>query len=69
MFRFLEKLFASGCFEDIIKDENNEFSTKTLKMIQLEISGCKDIYKLIDGIGVLCQYIQVINLKLASLRL
>nr|XP_023027464.1 tubulin-specific chaperone D [Leptinotarsa decemlineata] len=61
MFRFLDKLFDSGCIELIMADSNSEFEfiKKTLKLIQVEIAGCKDIYKLIDGITVLCQYIQV----------
>uniref|UniRef100_A0A6P7FPZ1 Tubulin-specific chaperone D n=1 Tax=Diabrotica virgifera virgifera TaxID=50390 RepID=A0A6P7FPZ1_DIAVI len=59
MFRFLDKLFDSGCIEDVISDDSSEFVNKTLKLIQLEISGCKDIYKLIDGINVLCQFIQM----------
>lgn len=59
MFRFLEKLFDSGCIEVIISDDSSEFIKDTLKLIQMEINGCKDIYKLIDGITVLCQFIQV----------
>ncbi|KAG5900138.1 hypothetical protein JTB14_012811 [Gonioctena quinquepunctata] len=59
MFRFLDKLFDSGCIESVIADSGSEFIKKTLKLIQVEIAGCKDIYKLIDGITVLCQFIQI----------
>lgn len=59
MFRFLDKLFSSGSIDCVINDLNNEFPKKVLKLIQMEINGCKDIYKLIDGINVLCQFIQV----------
>lgn len=59
MFRFLEKLLSSGCFQSIIDDDRSRFSTQALKLVQMEISGCKDIYKLIDGISCLCQFIQI----------
>ncbi|KAJ8975561.1 hypothetical protein NQ317_000745 [Molorchus minor] len=59
MFRFLDKLFDSGCLNLIIEDKDSDFIRKILKLIQMEIAGCKDIYKLIDGINVLCQFIQI----------
>ncbi|XP_018565799.1 tubulin-specific chaperone D [Anoplophora glabripennis] len=59
MFRFLDKLFDSGCLSLVIEDVNSTFIKKILKLIQMEIAGCKDIYKLIDGINVLCQFIQI----------
>lgn len=59
MFRFLEKLLSSGCFQSIIDDPNSKFSSQALKLVQCEIQGCKDIYKLIDGTNCLCQFIQV----------
>ncbi|KAJ8961404.1 hypothetical protein NQ318_014649 [Aromia moschata] len=59
MFRFLDKLFDSGCISLIIEDKESDFMKKILKLIQMEIAGCKDIYKLIDGINVLCQFIQI----------
>lgn len=59
MFRFLDKLFSSGCISCIINEPDHEFPKKLFKLIQIEINGCKDIYKLIDGISVLCQYLQV----------
>lgn len=58
-FRFLDKFFDSGCLASIIEDSNSDFAKTILKQIQIEISGCKDIYKLIDGISVICQFIQV----------
>ncbi|CAH1175633.1 unnamed protein product [Phaedon cochleariae] len=58
MFRFLDKLFDSGCIDCMVKDSETEFFKKILRLIQAEISACKDIYKLIDGITVLCQLIQ-----------
>lgn len=57
--RFLDKLMCSGRIHLIIDDPNSEFSKKILKLVQLEINGCKDIYKLVDGINLLCQFIQV----------
>lgn len=59
MLRFLNKLMGSGCITEVITDPNSEFPRKILKLVQLEITGCKDIYKLIDGIDLLCQFIQV----------
>lgn len=59
MFRFLDKLFSSGCISFIIDDPLSDFAKRVLKLIQMEINCCKDIYKLIDGINVLCQFIQV----------
>ncbi|KAK9710946.1 Tubulin folding cofactor D C terminal [Popillia japonica] len=59
MFRFLDKLFSSGCISCIINQPDHDFPKKIFKLIQIEINGCKDIYKLIDGIAVLCQYLQV----------
>lgn len=59
MFRFLDKLMSSGALELIINDLESDFPKRMLKLIQMEIAGCKDIYKLIDGISVLCQFIQV----------
>lgn len=61
MFRFLEKLMCSGSINVIIGDPNSEFSKKIFKLIQVEMNGCKDIYKLVDGINLLCQFIQVPN--------
>lgn len=70
MLKFLEKLFASGKISSIIEDESSEFARKVLKLSQLEISGCKDIYKLIDAINFFCQYIQVrINMQTGNLYL
>ncbi|KAK4882052.1 hypothetical protein RN001_005371 [Aquatica leii] len=59
MFRFLNKLMGSGCISRVITNPDNDFSRKILKLVQLEIAGCKDIYKLIDGIDLLCQFIQI----------
>lgn len=58
MFRFLDKLMSSVCIKTIIEDKNTDFPKKILKLVQAEIV-CKDIYKLMDGISVLCQFIQV----------
>lgn len=57
--RFLDKLFDSGCLTSIISDQTFDFNRRLLKLVQLELAGCKDIYKLMDGIAVLCQFIQV----------
>lgn len=59
MFRFLDKLMSSGSIDLVINDAESDYPRKIFKLIQMEISGCKDIYKLIDGINVLCQFIQV----------
>ncbi|KAB0802179.1 hypothetical protein PPYR_04365 [Photinus pyralis] len=59
MFRFLSKIMGSGCITNVITDANSEFPQKILKLIQLELAGCKNIYKLIDGIDLLCQFIQI----------
>ncbi|KAJ8964287.1 hypothetical protein NQ317_014583 [Molorchus minor] len=67
MFRFLDKLFDSGCLNLIIEDKDSDFIRKILKLIQMEIAGCKDIYKLIDGINVLCQFIQIPDVLLLFL--
>lgn len=64
MLRFLDKLFSSGCIQFIIDDLNSDFPKRVLKLIQMEINSCKDIYKLIDGINVLCQFIQVCRAQL-----
>lgn len=60
MLRFLDKLLGSGCLNTIIEDSDSEFPKSILKLIQHEMNGCKDIYKLIDGINVLGQFIQVL---------
>ncbi|VEN50767.1 unnamed protein product [Callosobruchus maculatus] len=59
MFKFLDKLFDAGCLEPIIQNDRSGFIKKILKLVQKEIAGCKDTYKLLDGISVLCQFIQV----------
>lgn len=59
MFRFLDKLFSSGCIEKVIEDQSNDWTKRILKMVQVELNGCKDLYKLIDGINILCQFLQV----------
>lgn len=59
MFRFLEKMFSSGSISVVLNDNDSQFARKALKLIQLEINGCRDIYKLIDGIAILCQFLQV----------
>lgn len=59
MLRFLDKLFDSEIMVYLNIDENAEFVKKILKLVQIQISGCKDIYKLIDAIAILCQFIQI----------
>ncbi|CAG9762163.1 unnamed protein product [Ceutorhynchus assimilis] len=59
LFSFLDKLFDSGCINSIIEDPAYDWTKRILKLIQMEISGCKNIYKLIDGINALCQFVQV----------
>ncbi|RZC41515.1 tubulin-specific chaperone D, partial [Asbolus verrucosus] len=59
MFRFLEKLFGSGCIEHTLQDHTSDFPKKVLKLILVEIAGCKDVYKLVDGVNILAQFIQV----------
>lgn len=59
MLRFLDKLFDSECMEFLMTEENRPFMTSILRLVQMQIVGCKDIYKLIDGITVLCQLIQI----------
>lgn len=59
MFRFLDQLFSSGYLGCVINEPNSELARKLLKLIQLEMSGWKDIYKIIDGINIICQFIQV----------
>ncbi|CAH1996514.1 unnamed protein product [Acanthoscelides obtectus] len=59
IFRFLDKFFDAGCLEPVIQSDSADFIKKTLKLVQKEIAGCKDTYKLLDGISVLCQFIQV----------
>ncbi|XP_017771538.1 PREDICTED: tubulin-specific chaperone D [Nicrophorus vespilloides] len=59
MFRFLDRLFSSGCIDHILDNLQSDFAKKILKLVQMELNGCKDIYKLIDGISILCQFIQV----------
>lgn len=59
MLRFLDKLFDSECMEQLTDVENPDFIKSILKLVQIQIAACKDIYKLIDGITVLCQFIQV----------
>lgn len=59
LFRFLDKLLSSGCIQHIIDDPTSDFPKKILKLILLEISGCKDVYKLVDGSNALAQFVQV----------
>ncbi|KAF7283125.1 hypothetical protein GWI33_001275 [Rhynchophorus ferrugineus] len=59
LLRFLDKLFDSGCISPILEDPKSDYAKRLLKIVQLEITGCKDVYKLIDGIIMLCQFIQV----------
>lgn len=59
LFRFFDKLLSSGCIQHIIDDPASDFPRKILKLILIEISGCKDVYKLVDGINALAQFIQV----------
>ncbi|XP_022919826.2 tubulin-specific chaperone D [Onthophagus taurus] len=59
MFRFLDKLFSSNCLTNLLENCEWEFPKKIFKLVQMEINGCKDIYKLIDGISLLCQYLQI----------
>lgn len=59
MFKFLDRLLGSGCAKCIIDDSKCDFMKRTFKLIQSEVSGCKDVYKLIDGIDALCQLLQV----------
>lgn len=66
MLRFLDKLMSSGCITCIIDDPNSDFARKILKLAQSEVTGCKDIYKLIDGIGSFCQFIQVIGFSVKT---
>ena len=59
--RFLEKFFSSGCIDHLTEDPAADFCKRLLKLILAEISGCKDIYKLIDGINLLAQFVQVLQ--------
>ncbi|KAK5650202.1 hypothetical protein RI129_001231 [Pyrocoelia pectoralis] len=59
MFRFLCQIMGSGCIATVITDTNSDFPKKILKLVQLELLGCKNIYKLMDGIDLLCQFIQI----------
>ncbi|XP_050312705.1 tubulin-specific chaperone D [Anthonomus grandis grandis] len=59
MFRFLDKLIDSQCISGIIEDTGDDFTKRILKLVQMEIAGCRDIYKLMDGISLMCQFIQV----------
>lgn len=61
MFKFLDKLLGSGCAKCIIDDSDSDFLKRTFKLIQSEITSCKEVYKLIDGIDALCQFLQVTN--------
>lgn len=57
MLRFLDKLYDSECLDYVRSYE--EFASSVLRFVRVEIAGCKDIYKLIDAITVLCQLIQI----------
>ncbi|XP_018322258.1 tubulin-specific chaperone D [Agrilus planipennis] len=57
--RFLSRIMTSGCLTNILDFQKSDFAKKILKLVQLEIAGCRDVYKLVDGIDVLCQFIQV----------
>ncbi|XP_044262327.1 tubulin-specific chaperone D [Tribolium madens] len=59
MFRFLDKLFSSGCVQHLTDDPTSDFCKKILKLAMAELVGCKDAYKIIDGINLLAQFVQV----------
>ncbi|KAK9871289.1 hypothetical protein WA026_011559 [Henosepilachna vigintioctopunctata] len=59
MFRFLDRLFESECVQCIYHNKQSDFAAKIIKLIQMEMSGCRDIYKLMDGANALCQFIQI----------
>ncbi|XP_064213928.1 tubulin-specific chaperone D isoform X2 [Tribolium castaneum] len=59
MFRFLDKLFSSGCIQHLADDPSSDFCKKILKLAMNELVGCKDAYKIIDGINLLAQFVQV----------
>lgn len=59
MLRFLEKLFSSGSIQHLTDDPSFDFCKRILKLTMNEIAGCKDVYKLVDGINLLAQFIQV----------
>lgn len=61
MFRFLDKLFSSGAVNCLIEDSTCDFAKSILKLVLKEMTGCKDLYKLIDGINVLAQFVQVMR--------
>lgn len=66
IFRFLDKLLSSGCIQHITDDPNSDFCKRILKLVTSELIGCRDAYKLVDGVNLLAQFIQVILKKYLS---
>lgn len=44
----------------MLENQNCRFANDILNIVKIEIKNCRNIYKLLDGISVLCQLTQVI---------
>lgn len=62
MFGFLDRLLNSGCISVVLQDTSSTFAMDIFNLLKTEINDCKNTYKLIDSINVMCQLIQVSSL-------
>ncbi|XP_078461342.1 tubulin-specific chaperone D isoform X1 [Lampetra fluviatilis] len=54
----LDKMLANGCFEAIADDPSHTFPVEVVALVQQELRGSKDTFKLQTGLPVFCGLIQ-----------
>lgn len=63
LLNFLEMILSSGVLVSILENEYSRFPEELFRLVNLEIKGHKKLYKIVSGINVLCQMIQVYRVK------
>lgn len=63
LFKLLETLFSSGCFDIYNEDEikSNKFPLELLQLLKDEVKGCGEIRKLLTSINVFCCLVQFVG--------
>lgn len=59
MLNFLDIVLSSGCFQQLLDDDNSDFIDEIFRLVNIEIKGHKKLYKTVASIFVFCHMIQV----------
>lgn len=59
IFIFLERVFASSIFEQVLKNPENSFAVEVYNLLRNEVTKTRDHEKLTVSIEIFCQLLQV----------